>query len=83
MSSSYSNNTIVLAETLKPLLPLEDSLRFRVSPYATDMGVQVDSYNCGMYVLLAFEEFVGKEPLTYISAKELPFFSYRYLCRCI
>ncbi|OWY97229.1 hypothetical protein PHMEG_00032295, partial [Phytophthora megakarya] len=79
MRSSYTKDARGFAEKLKPLLPVDPGETFRVLPYETGMDVQVDSYNCGVYVLLGFEQFVGKEALGNLSKKKLDYFRYRYL----
>ncbi|ETP53737.1 hypothetical protein F442_01382 [Phytophthora nicotianae P10297] len=55
----------------------------RVGTYESGLGVQVDSYNCGVYVLLAFEIFCGAEPLGHVDKKTLQCLRYRYLRMCM
>ncbi|OWZ16790.1 Glycoside hydrolase [Phytophthora megakarya] len=43
----------------------------------------LDSYNGGVYVLLAFEMFCGSEPLGNLSKTTLQYLRYRYLCMCL
>ncbi|ETM30618.1 hypothetical protein L914_21708 [Phytophthora nicotianae] len=51
---------------------------YRVQRVESDLGVQVDSYNCDVYVLLAFEAYAGAQDLTLINRKELQYLCYRY-----
>ncbi|KAE9047384.1 hypothetical protein PR003_g2886 [Phytophthora rubi] len=64
MASIYAMKLRVLASKLKDVIQVADDRRIRVQPLTTNMGIQVDSYNCGVYNLLAFEMFVnpGAEP---------------------
>ncbi|ETM55849.1 hypothetical protein L914_00996 [Phytophthora nicotianae] len=59
MGSSYIIRVRALAEKLATCLPDYTPRKYRVQPYQSDLGVQVDSYNCGVYVLVAFELFAG------------------------
>lgn len=83
MSSSYGVKVRPLAEKMVALLPDFATRKYRIRPYTSELGVQVDSYNCGMYMLLAFEIFAGAENLYLLSRKELQYLRYRYLCMCI
>ncbi|KAF1783777.1 hypothetical protein GQ600_12557 [Phytophthora cactorum] len=49
----------------------------------TKPTVQTDSYNCGVYVLLAFKVFCGAEPLGHLDKKTLQCLRYRYLRMCM
>lgn len=82
MSSSYASSARILAEKLKGILSKTSCRHFRTSAYVTDMGVQVDSYSCGMFVLLAFEAFSGAS-LGYLSKQLLAYLRYRYLLLCV
>ncbi|KAK1934612.1 Zinc finger SWIM domain-containing protein 3 [Phytophthora citrophthora] len=42
----------------------------RLVTHDPGLGVQTDSFNCGVYVLLAFEIFCGSEPLGVINKKD-------------
>ncbi|KAG3110498.1 hypothetical protein PI124_g19673 [Phytophthora idaei] len=55
----------------------------RVQTYESGLGVQVDSYNCGVYVLLTFKVFCGAEPLGHLDKKTLQCLRYRYLRMCM
>lgn len=57
MKSSYLTGVPALAEKVVTLLPGYGPRIYRVHPYESDLGVQVDSYNCGMFMLIAFEMF--------------------------
>ncbi|ETO60643.1 hypothetical protein F444_21185 [Phytophthora nicotianae P1976] len=82
-SSSYTMSVRVLAQTLVHLLPTSVQTPFRVRVFDSGLGVQTDSYNCGIYVLLAFEMFCGAEPLGYVDKKTLQCLWYRYLRMCL
>ncbi|KAG1698684.1 hypothetical protein DVH05_014641 [Phytophthora capsici] len=82
MASTYMNGVRALTEKIVTQLPTFAPRKYRVSPYRGNLGVQVDSFNCGMYVLLAFEVFAGADELSYLNRKELQYLRYRYLCMC-
>lgn len=82
MGSTYALKVRALTEALLVQLPDYAPRKFRVRPYHTDLGVQVDSYNCGIYVLVAFEEIAGAKGLCMLSRKELQYLRYRYICMC-
>ena len=71
-----------LAEKLTSMVPDASPRRYRVRVYTDDLGVQVDSYNCGIYMLLAFEIFTGADKMKLLSKKELQYLRYRYLRMC-
>ncbi|OWZ19049.1 hypothetical protein PHMEG_0006761 [Phytophthora megakarya] len=83
MKSSYANSVRAIMETLVTWLPDYAPRKYRAHHYQSDLGVQVDSYNCGVYVLLAFEEFAGAQGLSMLSRKELQYLRYRYLAVCV
>ncbi|ETP04501.1 hypothetical protein F441_18732 [Phytophthora nicotianae CJ01A1] len=62
MASSYAASVRVVAQKMIMMLP--DGVRpsARLVTHDPGLGVQSDSYNCGVYVLLAFEIFCGSEP---------------------
>ncbi|KAG2786496.1 hypothetical protein PC129_g5084 [Phytophthora cactorum] len=78
-SSTYLTCVRSVAQTLITLLPEGARPSPRVQTYESGLGVQVDSYNCGVYVLLAFEMFCGAEPLGHLDKKSLQCLRYRYL----
>ncbi|ETN01794.1 hypothetical protein PPTG_16885 [Phytophthora nicotianae INRA-310] len=82
-NSSYGSKVRPLADKLVTMLPDFAPRKYRVRLYLSELGVQVDSYNCGMYMLLAFEVFAGANTLSLLSRKELQYLRYRYLCMCI
>ncbi|ETO59257.1 hypothetical protein F444_22373 [Phytophthora nicotianae P1976] len=82
MSSSYSLTVRVLAQKIALHLPAITG-RYRVDPYVTDFGVQLDSYNCGIYVLLAFETFSSEDSIGEQRKKTLKYQRYRYLQICL
>ncbi|KAE9341402.1 hypothetical protein PF008_g10642 [Phytophthora fragariae] len=83
MNSSYGVNLHPIADKLAMMVPNAAPRRYRVRAYHSDLGVQVDSYNCGVYMLLAFELFAGAENISQLSRKELQYLRYRYLCMCL
>ncbi|KAE9007658.1 hypothetical protein PR003_g17203 [Phytophthora rubi] len=83
MNSSYGVNLRPSADKLGMMVPDAAPRRYRVRAYHSDLGVQVDSYNCGVYMLLAFELFAGAESISQLSRKELQYLRYRYLCMCL
>ncbi|KUF93266.1 hypothetical protein AM587_10000684 [Phytophthora nicotianae] len=83
MNSSYGSKVRPLADKLVTMLPDFAPRKYRVRLYLSELGVQVDSYSCGMYMLLAFEVFAGANTLSLLSRKELQYLRYRYLCMCI
>lgn len=82
-SSTYLVSVRSVAQVLISLLPNGVNPSQRVQTYESGLGAQVDSYNCGIYVLLAFEMFCGAEPLGYIGKKTLQCLRYRYLRMCM
>lgn len=83
MMSTYAVGVRALAEKIVELLPDFSPRKYRVRPYISELGVQVDGYNCGMYMMIAFEMFTGGEKLSLLSKKELQYLRYRYICMCI
>ncbi|ETM50973.1 hypothetical protein L914_05089 [Phytophthora nicotianae] len=73
-SSSYLTSVRSVAQTLIMLLPELARPRPRVQTYESGLGVQLDSYNCGVYVLLAFEMFCGGDPLGHLHKKNFAVF---------
>ncbi|KAG6616185.1 uncharacterized protein IUM83_03827 [Phytophthora cinnamomi] len=73
----------VLWHQMNTMLP--DGVRpsARLVTHDPGLGVQSDSYNCGVYVLLAFEMFCGSEPLGHLDKKTLQCMRYRYLRMCM
>ncbi|ETM36636.1 hypothetical protein L914_16720 [Phytophthora nicotianae] len=82
-SSSYLISVCSVAQVLISLLPNDARPRPRVQTYEPGLEVQVDSYNCGIYVLLAFEISCGAQPLGHLDKKTLQYLRYRYLCMCM
>ncbi|ETL82962.1 hypothetical protein L917_16993 [Phytophthora nicotianae] len=71
MNLSYGVKARLLAEKLVVMLPNFAPRQYWIRPYRSDFGVQVDNYNCGMYMLSGFEAFAGTESLRLLSRKEL------------
>ncbi|POM62998.1 hypothetical protein PHPALM_27779 [Phytophthora palmivora] len=63
--------------------PRGQGKRKRQESRALECDVQSDSYNCGVYVLLAFEIFCGSESLGHLDKKTLQCMRYRYLRMCM
>ncbi|ETO58998.1 hypothetical protein F444_22624 [Phytophthora nicotianae P1976] len=80
---SYQYSVRVVAEKLTPMLAASTGERFRVQTYESDMGVQLDNYNCGLFILLAFEHFTGAPSLGRMDKKLMMYLRYRYLCMCL
>eukprot|EP00644_Phytophthora_capsici_P019284 jgi/Phyca11/132892/e_gw1.255.8.1 len=82
MSSSYMANARDVAQILIPLLPTPAKTRYRIRTYESELGTQMDSYNCGLFVLVAFEMFCGANVPGKRSRSLLQYLRYRYLCMC-
>ncbi|GMF59713.1 unnamed protein product [Phytophthora fragariaefolia] len=82
MMSSYGVSIRAVAQRLLQFMPRSEG-RYKVDPYVTDMGVQVDSYNCGIYVLLAFEMFCGEKDVGLLRPTILQYMRYRYMRMCL
>jgi hypothetical protein len=82
-SSSYITGLRALAQTMTDLLPERAQKGFRSRIYDSGLGIQTDNYNCGIYVLLAFEIFCGAEPLRLVDRRLLQCMRYRYLRMCM
>ncbi|OWZ12419.1 Glycoside hydrolase [Phytophthora megakarya] len=65
------------------MVPEEARPSTRLVNHDPGLGIQTDSYICGVYVLLAFEMFCGSEPLGNLSKTTLQCLRYRYLCMCL
>ncbi|GMF56100.1 unnamed protein product [Phytophthora fragariaefolia] len=83
MATSYTTSVRVVAEQLITTLAADVRPSSRFMTHDPGLGVQTDSYNCGVYVLLAFELFCGSEPLGHLDKKTLQCMRYRYLCMCM
>ncbi|ETK82055.1 hypothetical protein F441_12745 [Phytophthora nicotianae CJ01A1] len=59
MLSCFGNQAKAVAKTIQPLLSPSGSTRVRVRPYVFSLRTQTYSYNCGLFVLVAFEMFCG------------------------
>ncbi|KAG6587334.1 uncharacterized protein IUM83_02995 [Phytophthora cinnamomi] len=83
MTSSYATTIRAVAQQMITMLP--DGVRpsARLVTHDPGLGVQSDSYNCGVCVLLAFEMFCGPEPLGHLDKKTLQCMRYRYLRMCM
>ncbi|ETP04967.1 hypothetical protein F441_18341 [Phytophthora nicotianae CJ01A1] len=78
-SSSYLDGVRAVAQNMMIFLPTNVKKPARGRTFESSLGVQTDSYNCGIYVLLAFEIFYGAETLGYLDKKTLQCLRYRYL----
>ncbi|KAE9137962.1 hypothetical protein PF005_g12213 [Phytophthora fragariae] len=81
-ASSYLVSLRAVAQKLITLLPNDVRPSTRLQVYESGLGIQVDNYNCGVYVLLAFEIFCGAEPLSHVDKKTLQCLRYRYFRMC-
>ncbi|KAJ8538933.1 hypothetical protein ON010_g12941 [Phytophthora cinnamomi] len=59
MYSTYSDSVKELAKTIVSSLPPPTKSRCHITPYVAELGHQVDSFNCGIFVLIACELFCG------------------------
>ncbi|KAE9352279.1 hypothetical protein PR003_g4456 [Phytophthora rubi] len=81
-ASSYLVSLRAVAQKLITLLPNDVRPSTRLQIYESGLGIQADNYNCGVYVLLAFEKFCGAKPLGHVDKKTLQCLRYRYLRMC-
>ncbi|GMF50232.1 unnamed protein product [Phytophthora fragariaefolia] len=77
-ASSYLVSLRAVAQKLITLLPIDVRPSPRLHVFEPGLGVQVDNYNCGVYVLLAFEIFLAS-PIRYVNKQTLQCLRYRYL----
>ncbi|KAI9998045.1 hypothetical protein PInf_002379 [Phytophthora infestans] len=82
MASSYMIGVRAVAQQMIMMLPGGVRPSARLVTHDHKLGVQYDSYNCGVYVLLAFEMFSGSEPLGHLDKKTLQCMRYRYFRIC-
>ncbi|KAE9292500.1 hypothetical protein PF008_g25047 [Phytophthora fragariae] len=82
-ASSYISSVRAVAQTMLDLLPPGAHKTFRARIYDPGLGIQSDNYNCGIYVLLAFEIFCEAEPLGLVNRSMLQCMRYRYLRMCL
>lgn len=81
MYSSFSDDVRDVAKSIIPLLPEPVQSRYRVRRYESDLGAQTDSYNCGVFVMTAFELFCGANlPFEGATSGDMQYLRYRYLC---
>ncbi|ETI48410.1 hypothetical protein L914_07269 [Phytophthora nicotianae] len=83
MGSSYKNGVRLAAQVVKQLITDQLLDGCRAQSYGSHLGIQTDSYNCGIYVLLAFELFAGAPSPGILGKKTLQYLRYRYLHMCI
>ncbi|ETL94914.1 hypothetical protein L917_07211 [Phytophthora nicotianae] len=83
MGSSYKNGVRSAAQVVKQLITDQLLDGCRAQSYGSHLGIQTDSYNCGIYVLLAFELFAGAPSPGILGKKTLQYLRYRYLHMCI
>ncbi|EGZ12566.1 hypothetical protein PHYSODRAFT_317582 [Phytophthora sojae] len=83
MCSSYLTKVRVVAEMLVAIIPDARVKRYRIRRVDGDLGIQFDSYNCGIYVLVSFELFVREERTGALDKDLLKCLRYRYLCMCM
>ncbi|ETN10429.1 hypothetical protein PPTG_22740 [Phytophthora nicotianae INRA-310] len=83
MGSSYKNGVRLAAQVVKQLITDQLLDGCRAQSYGSHLGIQTDSYTCGIYVLLAFELFAGAPSPGILGKKTLQYLRYRYLHMCI
>ncbi|KAG1688159.1 hypothetical protein DVH05_003941 [Phytophthora capsici] len=83
MASTYATSVRAVTQNMIMMLPEVVRPSARLVTHDPGLGIQNDSYNCGVYVLLAFEVFCGSEPLGHLDKKTLQCMRYRYLRMCI
>ncbi|POM67919.1 Hypothetical protein PHPALM_15984, partial [Phytophthora palmivora] len=83
MASSYATSIRAVTQQMIPMIPESARPSARLVTHDPGLGIQSDSYNCGVYVLLAFEIFCGSEPLGHLDKKTLQCMRYRYLRICM
>ncbi|KAI9985424.1 hypothetical protein PInf_004782 [Phytophthora infestans] len=79
MDSSYKVGLRAATQVIKSMVPSLQSCTGRVQPYTSTLGVQTDSYNCGIYILATFEIFSGADSPGFVDKKNLQHLRYRYL----
>jgi hypothetical protein len=84
MGSSHSEDVKTIANDIVPLLPAPTKRRrYYVHPYNADLGIQLDNYNCGLFVLVACEIYCGASSPGPNERALLQYLRYRYLCMCL
>ncbi|EEY68940.1 cysteine protease family C48, putative [Phytophthora infestans T30-4] len=81
-ASSYLVSVRSVAQKIIALLPGTVGHGIRVRNFESGLGVQTDNYNCGIYVLIAFENFCGADQVGLLDKKTLQCMRYRYLRLC-
>ncbi|OWY99178.1 hypothetical protein PHMEG_00029871 [Phytophthora megakarya] len=83
MESSYKTGVRSAAQVAKQLVPEQQLDGCRAQSYGSHLGVQTDSYNCGIYVLIAFELFAGAASPGLVDKRTLQYMRYRYLIEAV
>lgn len=83
MESSYRIGLRTAVINLSLMVPGRDKHRIRIQTYEPQLGIQTDSYNCGIYVLLAFEVFAGADTPGCLDKKSIQYLRYRYMTMCV
>ncbi|ETL96060.1 hypothetical protein L917_06287 [Phytophthora nicotianae] len=74
----------IMIDIAKRIVYIYDAMRSSYQySVRVDMGVQLDNYNCGLFILLAFEHFTGAPSLGRMDKKLMMYLRYRYLCMCL
>ncbi|EGZ22159.1 hypothetical protein PHYSODRAFT_488787 [Phytophthora sojae] len=83
LNSKYALHVRAVAHKLAGILrsTMRDSF-FNVRSFDTDVEIQRDSYNCGVYVLLSFEHFTGAPCFGQVDKTTLEYLRYRYMTMC-
>ncbi|KAI9998186.1 hypothetical protein PInf_002521 [Phytophthora infestans] len=79
MDLSYKVGLRAATQVIKSMVPSLQSRTGRVQPYTSTLGVQTDSYNCGIYILTTFEIFSGADSPGFVDKTNLQHLRYRYL----
>ncbi|KAE9348619.1 hypothetical protein PF008_g7252 [Phytophthora fragariae] len=85
MGSSCIKVVRDLAKDVLPYLPPspESKRRYHIRSYESDIGIQTDSYNCGVFVLTMFEDVCGLGSPGKCNKGDLQYLRYRYMLECL
>ncbi|EGZ29350.1 hypothetical protein PHYSODRAFT_474969, partial [Phytophthora sojae] len=83
MRSNYTMHIRAVAHKLAGLIQAgRRGVKIDTLEYDTDVGTQLNNYNCGIYILLGFEHFIGAPALGELDKKKLQCLRCRYLNMC-
>lgn len=83
MASSYTLVARKVALELSRLGAEHYGSQFRVRAYEASSGIQLDNYNCGVFLLLFAEETILGKRVGRVYRHTLQYLRYRYLCMCL